>query len=490
SVTNLLENIETGFLIAYVYIKNFDKEKKRQLELQRMAECDSLTGFYNKETTCKLINEYLMDTNKADNATMFMIDVDNFKEINDHLSHPFGDVVLCELADKLRCIFRKGDILGRIGGDEFIAFIKDDASVETAVSKAEEISKAFQMKYKGSKAEYAISSSIGIAIAPKDGKNFEELYKHTDVALYRVKNAGKNGHQFYDGSDFSGYESRRNKIQLTGVTAQKNFRQNRIEYVFKILYQSQNPVEAIHSVLELVANHFSFARGYIFETSSDGKATSNTFEWCAQGVTPEIENLQNLPIDIASVANESFYKNGTYIVKTVDTLNVTQRDVLLSQGIKSVFQFGIFDKQRLLGFIGFDNCKSEMLPSDIEIDEIATICNILATFFVKQRNDEIAAQELQVRQAVMNHLSNFVYVINPKTFEVLFMNDQTKVWVGNVECNSPCYCFFRGNTEQCADCPIKNMEDNFAQQVCQEMYNSKFKTWLEITASTLRWTDG
>ncbi|MEF9864549.1 MAG: GGDEF domain-containing protein [Christensenellaceae bacterium] len=118
-----------------------------------------------------------MDTNKADNATMFMIDVDNFKEINDHLSHPFGDVVLCELADKLRCIFRKGDILGRIGGDEFIAFIKDDASVEMAVSKAEEIRKAFQMKYKGSKAEYSISSSIGIAIAPKDGKNFEETIK-------------------------------------------------------------------------------------------------------------------------------------------------------------------------------------------------------------------------------------------------------------------------------------------------------------------------
>ncbi|MEG0019532.1 MAG: GGDEF and EAL domain-containing protein, partial [Oscillospiraceae bacterium] len=490
SVANLLENIETGDLIAYIYIKDIDKEKKRELELQRMAECDPLTGLYNKEVTCKLINEYLTDAHKSSTQVMLMIDVDNFKEINDHLSHAFGDAVLCELADKLRSIFRKNDILGRIGGDEFIAFIKGDASVRLATSKAEEVCKAFMIKYKGLREEYGISGSIGIVIAPKDGKNFEELYRNADAALYKVKNAGKNGYQLYDGSEFLGYESNRNEIQTEVTMKQKNFRQNRVEYVFKILYQSENSVEAIYSVLELVASHFYFERGYIFETSSDGKTTSNTFEWCADGIAPQRDNLQNLPIEIVSAANESFCKTGTYIAKTLDDLSKAERAVLQPQGIKAMFQFGIFDKRNLLGFIGFDNCSNELLPNDIEIDEIATICNILATFFVKQRNDKIAARDSQVRQSVMNHLNNLVYVINPKTFEVLFMNDQTRNRVGDVECNSPCYHFFRGNTEQCEDCPIRDMQDDYTQQVRCEIYNTKFKIWVETTASKLRWTDG
>ncbi|MEG0687066.1 MAG: bifunctional diguanylate cyclase/phosphodiesterase [Hungatella sp.] len=272
--------------------------------------------------------------------------------------------------------------------------------------------------------------------------------------------------------------------------AQENFRQNRIEYIFKILYQSENPTEAIHSVLELIANHFSFERGYIFETSKDGQTTSNTFEWCAEGITPERENLQNLPIDVVSAANASFYKTGTYIVKTPDALQVRQRTLLQAQGIKSLFQFGIFDKRMLLGFIGFDNCTSEALPSNTEVDELTTTCNILATFFVKQRNDEIIAQDLQLRQSVMNHLSNFVYVINPITFEVLFMNDQTKKWVGGAECHTPCYHFFRGYTEPCADCPAQDLKSAPTQQICREIRNDKFKIWLETTVSTLCWTDG
>lgn len=490
AMINMVEDIKTGDIKAFVYIKNIDAEKKNQLELQRLAERDSLTGLYNKSMTGKLIEEQLVFGQRLTNSALFMIDVDNFKEINDHLGHIYGDVVLCELADELVQIFSSDDVVGRIGGDEFIVFLKDETA-QRAEEKAVEICKAFQITYKGLNGEeYNISSSIGVSFFPGDGSSFHELYSHADIALYAAKNSGKNTYKIYDGCSFTGYTSRRTEIQTIGGLSQKGFRQNRIEYVFKMLYQSENSVAAIHSALELVASHFSFERGYIFETSKDGKTTSNTFEWCAQGITPEIENLQKLPIEAVATANSNFQKNGTFILKSIDEVPLMERAVLEPQGIKSMFQFGIFDKSNLLGFIGFDNCRSETVPSDIEIDEMATICNILAIFFVKQHIDEAAAKDLLTRQEVMNHLDSYIYVIDTETFEVLFMNEKIKKLTREAQNKTACFSFFRGNKEQCGDCPIRKLMENKTDSMICELYNEKLNIWMEATASALRWTDG
>ncbi|MEG1139883.1 MAG: EAL domain-containing protein [Lachnospiraceae bacterium] len=481
--------IQTVRLLGY---KEKSTEMARTVEqLQRRVERDPLTGLYNKEITGNLVNEYLGSNPPPLGAVLFMIDVDNFKTINDQLSHAFGDAVLCELADKLHSIFRDDDIVGRIGGDEFIVCIKKVTSMKLAKEKAEAICKSFYVSYKGiQEEEYRISGSVGIAIAPNDGITFEELYNHADAALYQVKNNNKNGYKFYDGSKFLGYQSNRSEIYTEGSGIQKSFRNNRIEYVFKILYQSENYVEAIYSVLELVANHFSFERGYIFETNRDGKTSSNTFEWCAEGTTIQRQNLQNIPIDVLATANANFYKTGTYIVKSLKELNAQERAMLEPQGIKSMFQFGIFNRQQLLGFIGFDKCRSEAVLTNVELDEIATISSILATFFVKQRSDERTVKEEKVQQEIMNHLTNYIYVINPQTFQVLFMNEKISELWKNQDEDRPCYDFFRGRNQKCEDCPIKDLMENPENPVYKELYNEKLNIWVKTTASYLNWMDG
>lgn len=491
AVTNLIQDLETGDVIAYVCVRNIDAEKRRQITLQEKAERDPLTGLYNKEITGKRINEHLSYLHDGDSAAMFMIDVDCFKSVNDHLGHVYGDAVLCELADKLRALFRSDDIVGRIGGDEFIVYLKQCPSTERLREKAQETLKVFQREYRGAKAEnYAISGSIGIALSPADGESFERLYQHADAALYQAKNLGKNTYVFYDGSDFIGYTAQRTEIDAVGAAQQRSFRSNRIEYVFKMLYNSDNQVSAIRSVLELVASHFAFERGYIFETSKDGRTTSNTFEWCAEGVSPQIDNLQNVPIACIKTANKNFLKNGSFVLKNLDDLEPMERDVLKPQGIKSMYQFGIFDRCNLLGLVGFDNCRSETLPGGVEIDEIATICNILSTFFVKQYLDDLQEKELTIFQDIMNNLENYIYVIDMQTFEVLFMNEKTRKLMQANGSTEPCYRFFRGCDCQCTDCPARGLGENGAQRTVIESFNDKLGVWMEITATPLRWRDG
>lgn len=202
AVTNLTRNKETGDVLAFVCIKNIHGEKQRQLALQYRAERDPLTGLYNKEMTGKLINEKLRFFPERTFAALFMIDVDRFKEINDHFGHVYGDGVLCELAGKLKQIFRSDDIVGRIGGDEYIAFMESGATVARVEKKAALICEAFYSTYLGeNEVEYIISGSVGVALAPTDGTSFEELYHHADIALYAAKARGKNTFAFYESTE-------------------------------------------------------------------------------------------------------------------------------------------------------------------------------------------------------------------------------------------------------------------------------------------------
>ncbi len=99
--------------------------KNEEIRLKLKAERDTLTGLYNKGTTEKLINDFLNSEEASLGMHAFLIvDIDNFKSVNDNLGHVFGDKVLFEVSKNLKPIFRKDDIVGRIGGDEFIVFLK------------------------------------------------------------------------------------------------------------------------------------------------------------------------------------------------------------------------------------------------------------------------------------------------------------------------------------------------------------------------------
>ncbi len=178
----------------YVIGKAVDINQQKSFEV--LAKTDLLTNCLNKISSENDINDTIMNMHDKPH-TLFIIDVDNFKSINDNFGHHFGDTVLSDVARKLHANFRSGDTIGRIGGDEFIVFLKNISNDEIIINKAQAIAKAFQQEYVGKDNVYKISGSIGIARYPNDGRTYEELYKAADSALYQSKNKGKNCFTFY-----------------------------------------------------------------------------------------------------------------------------------------------------------------------------------------------------------------------------------------------------------------------------------------------------
>ncbi|MDL2280457.1 sensor domain-containing diguanylate cyclase [Selenomonadales bacterium OttesenSCG-928-I06] len=181
-----------------------EEEKKKTLELQIKAERDPLTRLYNKGETEIKISEFLeIKKEEKDKlySAMLILDIDNFKNLNDSVGHIFGDKVLVEVAAKLKTVFKGTDIIGRVGGDEFMVFIKEAVSREFVINKAEEVCSLIKRTYKYSRGEVSISCSVGVAIYPKHGGEFEQLYRNADIALYKVKEIGKDGFCIYGDKD-------------------------------------------------------------------------------------------------------------------------------------------------------------------------------------------------------------------------------------------------------------------------------------------------
>ena len=175
----------------------FNKIRTQRDNFQLESELDKLTELFNKKTMENLCRMKLKTFNENEASNIFMafyiIDLDHFKEVNDLLGHQFGDKVLVEFAKGLKKIFRPNDCIGRFGGDEFVVIVDSLPNMEVVVRKAEQIKQiAANLSIEG-KSKF-VTASIGIAIAPDSGRDYESLFAEADKAVYHVKNSGKNGY--------------------------------------------------------------------------------------------------------------------------------------------------------------------------------------------------------------------------------------------------------------------------------------------------------
>ncbi len=166
-------------------LKRLQREQSHTLELSKL---DSLTGAYNRAATESFIHSYL-DTNSKNMHGFLMLDLDNFKIINDTFGHICGDEVLRETAKVLHAFFRRGDMIGRLGGDEFVVFLPNIQNERTVLEKAQKLCEEMQKRVF---TEYKLNVSISVgACISKDCSCFLDLYSKADRALYDAKQAGK-----------------------------------------------------------------------------------------------------------------------------------------------------------------------------------------------------------------------------------------------------------------------------------------------------------
>ncbi|GIO04019.1 hypothetical protein J31TS6_00470 [Brevibacillus reuszeri] len=177
-------------------------ERKQSEELiHYLAYHDALTELPNRRMYVQHLGKEIMQAKRFhSNMAVLFLDLDRFKDVNDSFGHDVGDLLLIEAAKRLKSCVKPGDMVGRLGGDEFTVLISNLTEREEAAAVAEQIMQVMQQPFHLNGQAFNISSSIGISLFPQDGDNAEDLLKRADTALYTVKSRGRNGFDFFDPS--------------------------------------------------------------------------------------------------------------------------------------------------------------------------------------------------------------------------------------------------------------------------------------------------
>lgn len=277
------------------------EEKKNQELLEQKAERDSLTDLYNKAKMRKLVEKHIRRADAHDEGAFLIIDIDDFKSINDTYGHLYGDEVLIKVANILLISTGLEDYAGRIGGDEFCVFCRGENAGQHAMETAERIS---QMADRVQLSGRRVTLSMGISKYPADAATYEDLYQKADQALYRVKHSGKNAFSVYDKNyNYADYTSGRkgNERETKREDAGKKniFIEREIfDYAFRMMSSEQNIKEAFKKIFFELGIRFQLQ--YFGLIRYENQKAEIYDEWSKRsepialdfytGIWPELEN--------------------------------------------------------------------------------------------------------------------------------------------------------------------------------------------------------
>ncbi len=357
-------------------IKNIDTEVK----YRNKSECDLLTGLYNKLTCEKKIESLLKNEGLILNGYLIFIDVDNFKAVNDNLGHNFGDTVLISLADSLKTLFRNDDIVGRIGGDEFMVFAKGFESEATLIQRLEQVNQAFHNIYYDEFTEYEISSSIGVSMYPRDGRTFKEIAERADIAMYKAKKEGKNQFVIYS-PNLSSTES---SIVINHFDTMKRTSAQFIDIelcfnLFEFLYNVNNPLVELNKVISILGSSYDIDRFYIFRVDHTLGLLLNQFEWLS-----DKSNLPYMPYTIIAdkvkPITDRYDEGGIFYLDAGVEYPQEFWDAMPYPGIKSMLHCSVKIEENISITVGYDRYEPQMRWNQKTINTLIFLAKIVSIY--------------------------------------------------------------------------------------------------------------
>jgi diguanylate cyclase (GGDEF)-like protein len=400
-------------------LRQKERKKMESDRIQALEKQDTLTKLYNKEYSKRIIEGFLETAEPESRHALMIVDIDNFDTVNENLGYIFGDTVLVNIADSLRKIFYDTDIAGRIGGDEFLIFLKNVQEIELLKEKAEEIYSVFRGTYTGEDRSYQMSCSIGIAVFPEDGADYMQLFLKADAALMKTRETRNNFYSFYQelichdkseqGISYqdSSYTDRKDeqqyidrdcyekyKINKTRAYGSSNFDKEITAFAFDIMSRTKDVNSAINLLLNKVRVQFDCDHICILEYTTSTSDLSATYFSSKDGIQAKEELRRKIPLLVQNL-DISFDENGIYYVNHIEeTEDEVVKNLMENLEIKALLQCGIFENGTLKGCVSIHDCEKPRYWTQYEVDSLVTITKIISSYLLKMRASERANQQL------------------------------------------------------------------------------------------------
>ena len=373
---------ESGVVFKVVgKLDDAEEEITHMEQMQGRAKYDLLcSDIFNKSTTEELVRAEL---ERNPSGAVMMLDVDDFKSINDSLGHMFGDEFLKNFASIVKSAFGESDIVGRYGGDEFFVFMPHATAAQAEKKASRILEKVSSLSVP---IEGGIKCSIGIAGATPDNHDYGKLFRQADSALYQAKNRGKNCYAVFDASMGDGSFRIKEHVGKDRIRAAANTDNtlNIMARVFDLLYSGENITDGINDILSFVGKTFNVSRAYIFENTDHGECCRNTFEWCNEGISHEINLSQTFSYKDDFGGNYlQNTEDGVFYCHDINELNEKRRELCERRKTKSMLECAVINNGKYKGFVGFEECGNNRFWTKSQIDVLKFIAKLFSITFTK-----------------------------------------------------------------------------------------------------------
>lgn len=403
---------------------NINQEKQEMELLKNLSERDPLTKLYNRKTAQTLIDNILDASGDSDLHAFCMIDVDNFKSINDTFGHIFGDAVLTEISTKLKQAFEKEHIISRYGGDEFTIFIKYAPSIDYIEEKAQLINELLKDIYVGEHAERKITTSVGIAIYPYAGTEQKSLMKHADIALYYSKNAGKSCYHIYNDNMQQNFsviaEKEKDAVQEESLHKDSRITWEHVDMdllarVVDFLFDARDLRSSLNRILSLVGSTYQLSHISIEEYSYDQKYVNLSYNWNNPQLKVLSVSYQNKTMKDANSTN--YYKHtpsGVFYTDDVFSMDYPVpeelTDTFRQLQLKCLYQCGFAENGIYHGCLQAMICNENSRNwTQQELSTLTMISKIIGGYLLKIHSQE-HAKNIEEKDILTNSYNFFKFI--------------------------------------------------------------------------------
>ena len=311
-----------------------------------------------------------------------MIDMDNFREVNERYGHSFGNVVLQEVSSRLRRLFPGGDVLIRVGGDEFL-ILAPGTEEAAAREQGRKIQEALQDICGQNMIRFRFSCSIGISLCPDDGEDFETLYRKGCRALLSAKRRELCKYVLYKDDPEIADEEMGPAADNTHIDSEDDGLDGLAREIFHVLYGAGPRDENLIRALELAGRRLGLGRVSIFAASENGERCRIPWEWCNEGVSHR-KNAQAMTVG-ALGGWEQFDGDGMVFRPAAADGNTGRTPG--EPGAGAVFRFIVRRRGKNWGWISFDDCLARREWTEEQRESLAFAAGILSVFLANMQGD-------------------------------------------------------------------------------------------------------
>lgn len=382
----------TGAGCTYEEMKNAKNEKNINHD-----GADKLTGLYNGEYTNKQTELYI-NKHKGSKFALYVMDIDNFKAVDDNLGRLFGNEIIKEIADNIVHMFGSQDVVGRIGGDQFLVCQKDYGSLSQVEKYASDLCSKTRNVYAGENQDYMTSLSIGIALCPEHGTDSQVLFQNAKKALAHVKYHGKDGYEIYDPSMAELEVDSRNTKPLESIYIYQergevdtkrfdSFGYELVDLAFSLMEESRDVKNTINLLIRKVGVHYNLSAVAVRELINKPRTLRYMYEYVSSRAVPNRQDSEWQYARNEWKVFQSHFKDGYYLYYQsegipFDILEIESRDFRY----KTFLEIPIINNGQIVGCMDFVSLDKEVHYSRQDISTLKMFTKVISSYLLNMRN--------------------------------------------------------------------------------------------------------